>query len=105
MCVCVELFLLVAQKIPSVKFKCSFSLVIYIIPIVRHKRAALHVLELIHATFRVALSDLAQRLVFVASLAHILPMDLIVGGFFRVVTRNSQILLQCLQTNRYKLHD
>lgn len=57
----------------------------------------LHVLELIHTTFRVAFSDLAQCLVLVAALTDVLAMNLIVGRLLRIVTWLSQVLFQCLQ--------
>lgn len=61
---------------------------------------ALHVLELIHATLCVALADLTQRLVLVASLANILAMNLIVCRLFRFVARLRQILLEGLDRDR-----
>lgn len=64
---------------------------------------ALHVLELIHATLCVALADLAQRLVLVASLANILAMNLIVCRLFRFVARLRQILLEGLDRERKRV--
>lgn len=61
---------------------------------------ALHVLELIHATLCVALADLTQRLVLVASLTNILAMNLIVCRLFRFVARLRQILLEGLDRDR-----
>lgn len=95
----------------SIKFKCKvlFSVFLFLFLIFTHhfspstdRRSTLHVLELIDATLRVAFSDLAQCLVFVAPLAYVLPMDLVVGGFFRVVARMSQILFQCLKGSLFK---
>lgn len=57
----------------------------------------LHVLELVDATLRVALANLAQRLVLVATLAHILAMDLVVDRLLGLVARLRQVLLQGLR--------
>lgn len=48
---------------------------------------ALHVLELVDAALGVALADLAQSLVLVAPLAHVLTMDLVHGGLHGLVAR------------------
>lgn len=58
----------------------------------------LHVLELVDAALGVALADLAQRLVLVAALAHVLAVDLVHGGLLRLVARLRQVLLQRLRT-------
>lgn len=57
----------------------------------------LHVLELVDAPFGVALADLAQRLVLVAALAHVLAVDLVHGRLFRLVARLRQVLFQRLR--------
>lgn len=46
----------------------------------------LHILELIDATLRVTLTDLAQCLILVASLAHVLTMNLIVSRLHGLVS-------------------
>lgn len=56
----------------------------------------LHVLELIDATLRVALTDLAQRLVFVTTLTHVLTMDLVVDRLHGRIGRLGQVLFQGL---------
>lgn len=45
----------------------------------------LHVLELVYAALGVALADLAQSLVFVASLADVLAVNLVHGRLLRLV--------------------
>lgn len=57
---------------------------------------ALHVLELVHAAFGVALANLTEGLVLVPALADVLPVDLIHGGLLGLVARLSQIFLQGL---------
>lgn len=51
-----------------------------------HSQLALHIFKLVHATLCVALTNLAQRLVLVTALAHILTMNLIVDRFLGLVT-------------------
>lgn len=63
----------------------------------------LHILELVYATLRVALADLSQRLVLVAALAHVLPMDLVVGRLHRLVSRLRQVHLKGLKKDFEKL--
>jgi hypothetical protein len=60
--------------------------------------ARLHVLELVDAPLGVALADLAQRLVLVAALAHVLAVDLVHRRLLRLVPRLRQVLLQRLRT-------
>lgn len=74
----------------------SWRNVCFIVPDIN----SLHVLELIHTTFRVAFSDLAQCLVLVAALADVLAMNLIVGRLLCIVTWLSQVLFQCLKLGR-----
>lgn len=57
----------------------------------------LHILELINTTLCVALANLAQCLIFVASLTHIFTMDFIVDGLLCFIYRLGQIHFQCLQ--------
>lgn len=59
--------------------------------------AALHVLELVDAALGVPLADLAQRLVLVASLAHVLAVDLVHRRLLGLVARLRQVLFQGLQ--------
>lgn len=56
----------------------------------------LHVLELVHAALGVAFADLAQRLVLVPPLAHVLPVDLVVRRLHRVVPGQGEVLLEGL---------
>lgn len=59
--------------------------------------AALHVLELVDAALGVALADLAEGLVLVAALAHVLAVDLVHRGFLGVVAGLREVLLQRLE--------
>lgn len=60
----------------------------------------LHVFELIHATFGVALTDFAEGLVLVPALADVLPVDLVHGGLLGLIARLGQIFLQGLEKTR-----
>lgn len=57
----------------------------------------LHVFELVDAALGVALADFAQSLVLVAALAHVLAVDLVHCGFFRLVAGLRQVLFQRLE--------
>lgn len=66
--------------------------------VARRLRRALHVLELVDAPFGVALADLAQRLVLVPALAHVLAVDLVHRRLLRLVARLGEVVLQRLQS-------
>lgn len=65
------------------------------------RTSRLHVLELVDAALGVALADFAQGLVLVATLAHVLAVDLVHGRLFRLVAGLRQVLLQSLETESW----